>query len=309
MLIWNEKGEKNPVFLIKNIQICRPETEIRSAEIMVAKIQLEGFKYWFEEYTVKLIETNTDVKDSLLMKKEHTLRVCKEIKQIGLSLHLTKNCMRIAQITALFHDIGRFEQFIKYRTFSDQKSEDHAELGIRILKNHDVLNSLTDEEIEIIYKSIRYHNKKDLPVHENENVLFFTKLLRDADKLDIYHVVTDQYKDVANENNEAIMLDLPKAGKISDKIVESIRAGAICNLPEVKSQEDFKLLQISWVYDINFLRTYQLIRERGYLKLIYESMPQISEINEIRDIIKRYIDNQCVINNFEVPADLPVDLN
>lgn len=35
----------------------------------------------------------------------------------------------------LFHDVGRFYQFTVYRTFNDALSENHAKLGLKVIKD------------------------------------------------------------------------------------------------------------------------------------------------------------------------------
>ena len=57
--------------------------------------------------------------------------------------------MVLAEIMALFHDIGRFEQYKQYRTFSDYRSEDHAALGVKVIKANRILNGFEPAEAEI----------------------------------------------------------------------------------------------------------------------------------------------------------------
>jgi hypothetical protein len=51
-----------------------------------------------------------------------------------------------------------------------------------------------------------------------------------------------------------------------------LMAGKSVKVESLKTLNDFKLLQMGWVYDINFPRTFQLIRERGYLKMIGDAL-------------------------------------
>ena len=48
------------------------------------------------------------------------------------------------------------------------------------------------------------------------------------------------------------------------------------HMADVKTLNDFKLLQIGWVYDINFPRTFQIVRENGYLEMIRDALPETS---------------------------------
>ena len=56
------------------------------------------------------------------------MQVCKEILNIGEQIELNNDELRLSEVIALFHDIGRFEQYAHYKTFVDRKSENHAEL-------------------------------------------------------------------------------------------------------------------------------------------------------------------------------------
>ena len=73
-----------------------------------------------------------DYKDKMILHKfHHTYRVMDFCEQIALSVN---EDIKIAQLCGLFHDIGRFEQYKKYQTYSDIHSIDHSEIGAIILK-------------------------------------------------------------------------------------------------------------------------------------------------------------------------------
>lgn len=101
------------------------------------------------------------------------------------ALALDKNSCFIARTIALFHDIGRFEQFIKYQTYNDAISENHAELSVKVLETEKILDMLSVWEKDLIVKVIKYNNKHKIPLDESDRCLMFAKLVRDADKIDI----------------------------------------------------------------------------------------------------------------------------
>lgn len=107
-------------------------------------------------------------------------------------------------------------------------------------------------------------------------------MLRDADKLDIWRVVTDYYKAAAANRNPAIELDRPNLLRISDNICISLLQGKPADLEDVTTLNDLKLLQMGWVYDLNFPRSFRLLSERGYLETIrdaiYGESPWIEKI-------------------------------
>jgi len=55
---------------------------------------------------------------------------------------LGANQKRIAEVIALFHDIGRFEQFVRYRTYNDVKTVNHCLLGLEVLRRTKVLDGV-----------------------------------------------------------------------------------------------------------------------------------------------------------------------
>jgi len=236
---------------------------------------------WFSIYLTNFKSGNLELQRNIKLKEDHTRRVVKEILDIGKALELNSNELHLAEITALFHDVGRFEQYARYKTFVDRKSEDHAKLGIKILKEDDVLNEFNESIKSLIFRTILYHNRAKLPENETETCLFFTKLLRDADKLDIWRVVTDYYHQKNGRRNGAIELDLPDTPGFSDEVYQDLMNKRIVDINHVKNLNDFKLLQIGWIFDINFDTTMQSIKSRRYLEMIRDVLPKSEKIQMI----------------------------
>jgi len=243
---------------------------------MNAQSILPRLKAWFEDYIIRFSSYDLIVQKSMDLKAEHSRRVCEAIVNIGGSLDLSREDLCLAEAAALLHDIGRFEQYSRYRTFSDYRSEDHAALGVKVIQAGRVLHGLEPALAEMIVRVVGYHNRADLPVGEEERCLFFLKLLRDADKVDIWRVVTDYYQNAGHDRNQTIELDLPDRPQISDPVYNALMNGQLVQMADLKTLNDFKLLQIGWIYDINFPRTFQIIRENGYLEMIRDALPDSS---------------------------------
>ena len=245
---------------------------------------LSELNAWFEKYIGQFSSDDPMVQENIHLKTVHTRRVCEAILDIGKSLGLSDEDLCIAEISALLHDIGRFKQYKQYGTFSDYKSEDHASLGVTVIRTNGALQAFDPGTIDIIVKTVGYHNRATLPVGEDERCLFFLKLLRDADKVDIWRVVTEYYQEADKMRNPAIELDLPDTHSISDSVYMDLVNGRLAQMADLKTLSDFKLLQIGWIYDVNFPRTFQIVRDNEYLKKIYNSLTgnstQVSEIYE-----------------------------
>ena len=202
----------------------------------------------------------------------------------------------LAEIIGLLHDIGRFKQYKDFRTFIDKKSVNHAELGIKILNEEKVLSSLNDNIKNIIIKSIQYHNQKKAPDNESDECLLFIHLIRDADKLDIYRVVTEYYNERCKGIvNKSIELDLPDLPCVSDEVCEQLLDEKPVCMNSIAYLNDFKLLQLGWVFDINFYFTYKRIKAESYLEQIAESITEIEKVKAVIEFVMKYVEKKLRI--------------
>jgi len=253
---------------------------------------VEEFENWFAGYVQKFKSGNPDWQPNIILKEEHTKRVCKEILGIGRKIGLGDEDLCLAKVIALFHDIGRFEQFARYQTFVDRNSVNHAVLGVKILKETGALNGLNRSIRDLILRAILYHNRLALPKKETGKCLFFAKLLRDADKLDIWRVVTDYYRRKDGKRNTVIELGLPDTPGISSDVCRDLMDGRIVKVTHLKNLNDFKLLQIGWIYDINFVQTFRCVQERGYMEMIRDVLPESEKIAEIFNVLQTHMNEQ-----------------
>ena len=136
-------------------------------------------------------------KKQIRYKYHHSYRVKDLMKKLSDNLQLSDKEKEVAEVIGLLHDIGRFEQIKKYGDCSDTKTGiDHAdESCIYLFDNGHIRDFYDDEEYyKIIEYAIKNHNKFEIDSNLDEKSLFFTKMIRDMDKVDIYKVITDEYK-------------------------------------------------------------------------------------------------------------------
>jgi hypothetical protein len=262
-------------------------TEEILAYTMNAQSLLPRLKTWFQEYIHQFSSHDPIVQKNMDLKAEHTRRVCETILDIGRSLDLSEEDLCFAEASGLLHDIGRFEQYRRYRTFADGMSENHALLGVKVMQANRVLDGLKPAAADLIVRVVENHNRACLPVGEEERCLFFLKLLRDADKVDIWRVVTQYYQDAGTNRNRTIELDLPDIDRVSPAVYEGLMNGKPVQMADLRTLHDFKLLQIGWIYDVNFPRTFQIVREKKYLEKIRNALPQ--ESSQILEVYERAV--------------------
>jgi HD superfamily phosphohydrolase YqeK len=261
-------------------------------DIIISKQVVDDLRTWFTGYVKAFNYPDPEVQQNINIKREHTERVVEEILEIGEKTGLNDFELNLAEIIALLHDIGRFEQYDRYRTFSDRKSEDHAELGIKVLNQHHVLDRIDGNFKRLIMCSIKYHNRPFLPSDETNECLFYSRLIRDADKLDIWRVVTEYYHRRNGNRNPALELELPETPEISDEVYTAMMNKQIVDIRYVKNINDIKLLQAGWIYDINFYPTFECIRKRQIMESLKNVLPKTKKIKAVFDTIGSFIEDR-----------------
>jgi putative nucleotidyltransferase with HDIG domain len=260
---------------------------------MVLKTAILNLTTWFEEYVKGFITGDPESDINIELKKNHTIRVRDAIIDVGKSISLHEDDISIAEASAILHDIGRFEQYRKYGTFADSKSENHAALGVKIIREHEVLIDFPYECREIIIQSVGCHNMAAIPTGFNPESVGFLKLIRDADKIDILYVVTEYYMDSVSGTNRAVEMHLPDTETISDEVFEPLASGSIAQVKNLRSLNDFKLYQMGWVYDLNYRRSMQIIKERQYLERLRAALPEGSDrADQIYRVTSIYLDKK-----------------
>lgn len=255
----------------------------------------QSFERFFTDYVKDFYSYNEECQRNIILKKEHTERVCSDIEIIASSLNLADDFILWAKTTALFHDIGRFYQLKTYNTFDDSISVNHAELSADILESTGMLDKLPQDEKGSILKAVRYHNRYKIPMDENNNCILLTKLIRDADKLDIYKVLTQYYAEMNKNPNPAVEHNLPNTGTYSQIILDDILNLRNSNNKHMKTRYDMRLLCLTWIFDVNFSTTLKLIKKRDYIEKVLKALPENDDINRVHTTLNKYIDSRIII--------------
>ena len=252
---------------------------------------LSWLKAWFDTYARSFLTGHTSMDHPWVLKIEHTARVCDNICHLGRCIDLTDGQMRVAEAIGLFHDLGRFEQYRRYRTFNDRQSANHASMGIDVLNENAVLDMLPADEKTMLIDAIRFHNAPALPKNKSAACMVFMRLIRDADKLDIWKVFADYFRHCQHPD-PAIVQDLPDLPAWEARIVKAITEQRMAKFKDMKSLNDFKLLQLSWVFDLHFPETFIQAKQRGDLATIAHSLPDDPTIRHAIGIISDRLDEK-----------------
>jgi hypothetical protein len=258
----------------------------------VEKDDLILFKKWFSDYCKSFCSPDIEDQKNISLKEHHTGRACENIVEISRRLSLDSHQTMLAEAIALFHDIGRFPQYAQYKTFRDSVSVNHGVLGAKTLLKEGVLHALPENEQELIIEAVKFHNAFSVPKKSHEDIIFFIKLIRDADKLDIWHVFIEYYESTYKNSAPAITLGLPDIPEYSREFLSYLSQKQVVSLSRLKTVNDFKILQLSWLYDLNFTPSFQLFSERDYLSRMIAQLPQTEEIQEIARSLENFVNQR-----------------
>lgn len=247
------------------------------------KINLEKAKKEFLKYT-----ENFDLKNENIKRKQlHSLRVMAISERIAKGLNLNEEQIEIASLIGLLHDIARFEQYTQFETFNDLLSFDHGDYALKILEK-DIRKYIEISEYDSIIKvAIKNHNKYEIEEGLSKQELLFSKIIRDADKIDIFYEAVEMFwNGLENQISNTY---------ISENVEMQFR-----NQKQIKREKksdnsqsiDGVISVIAFIYDINFSESFKIIKERDYINKIFdrfnfkneETKDKIEDIRKLADI-------------------------
>lgn len=245
-------------------------------------IDIEKDKQEFLKYVNNFDNTEYCIEQ----KKQHSLRVMEISKEIAEKLKLEKEKIELATLIGLLHDIARFEQYTIYRTFRDFDSIDHGDYGVQILEK-DIRKYIDINQYdEIIKKAVKNHNKYKIEKGLNLEEELYAKIIRDADKLDIIYEAVDVFWKEKKEVQEI------ENGKLSEKMLEDFYSYKVANNINRISMADQILRFASFIFDINFKCSLEILRENDNIsKMIDRFNYQIPETEEELKKIKQFANN------------------
>lgn len=219
---------------------------------------LEAFRAYTENYDAD----NTNI----AIKIAHTYRVASISERIAGSISTVN--VDLAWLLGLLHDIGRFEQVTRYGTFFDALSIDHAELGADILFHDNLFGSFVKQESQemkaIAETAIRLHNKLSIPENMEENTAMYTKILRDADKVDIFRVLTEYPYNERYSNLKGLVA--------RDEVMRYVKEHRCVPRTSAGRANELEMLiaQCCMAFELEYPESRAIVIEQGYLKQLLE---------------------------------------
>jgi hypothetical protein len=148
---------------------------------------------------------------------------------------------------------------------------------------------MTESERHILQRAIWHHNKYDILECEEPDILLFSRLIRDADKLDIFRVITKYFCKREQHPNSALDFGLSEGDGFSGAAVEDILNCRMVKIDNLGNLNDMRLMYLSWAFDLNFPVTVSCVLEETYLDMLLNSLPENGDMQKVRDRVKGYL--------------------
>lgn len=229
----------------------------------------------FQKYYVSLFDLEGN--PLISSKIQHMKRVEKIACFLAKKLGIKGMALEAVHIIGLLHDIGRIEQLRDYGTFNDYESVNHADAGVKYLFENGHIFDFASEEIvsrygRAIEKAIGWHNKILLPEEAcllDESEVMLCKLIRDADKIDIYKIY------IGDSIPNRCKLPAGCTGlEVSAGLLDTFYSRNLIDAKKRRGWFDDWLMKVALVFDLNFAESKELLLKTGYLEKFTDNFLQ-----------------------------------
>lgn len=231
------------------------------------------------------------------LKVVHTYHVVDAANKIATMLNLDDEDVKLAELIALLHDIGRFEEITFLKKF-DSVAFDHASWGVKMLFSDNLIREFIDDDSydDIIRIAIDNHSRLKIEDGLDERTLLHAKIIRDADKLDNFRVKRDW-------NVESIFPGTVKTQEefenslISDRVYEAVKKRECVLLKDRVTPLDYWICVLCFIFDLNFKESYNIVKENNYVDILIDRFKYNNEetkrrMEDIRDILNKYVNEK-----------------
>lgn len=226
---------------------------------------------------------------NLRLKLGHTFRVRNEAAALALAECFPPELETLALRAALLHDLSRFEQFSRHRSFNDAESFDHGDRSAELALERGMLDDLTGEQREDVLAAIRVHNKPAIPEGLTQRARQLAGAVRDADKLDILPILIDHLR---NPENESIVFGLKNEPELTPAVRDALLRGESPKHRDMRTVFDFIAGKLSWANDLNYGWSRREFRDRGYFDTVMEFLPDTPLFRELRANAMQALDHR-----------------
>ena len=151
------------------------------------------------------------------------------------------------------------------------------------------------EVSEAIKTAVRHHNMLALPVEIVGKARTITKVLRDADKIDIIRIAIEFHSSELEGCKTGWYTEMSFSLTCNRIAAETLLAGKVVPLTEIATIYDEFLLYLSWVNNFHFDVSVRHLVHLGYLEYMVNSLPDDTLRNHVAKYISRKVAERCSV--------------
>lgn len=256
-------------------------------------LDIKGHKDWFMAYATEQCAKEEAAQQGdvapMLLKLRHSHAVLENAERIVAGENFSPSLGRVCLLAALYHDVGRFEQYLRYHTFKDKLSCDHGQLGVRILKREQRLLDEAPGIRRAVLAAVGLHNRFALPSGLAGLTAAAAHVVRDSDKLDILRVM-DEHLTGPGPYNPTVVLSLPHTpGLYSEAVLKAAAENRVAAYADLRSVNDFRLLLGTWFFDMHFTSSRRQFVEDGHARNLVLGLPNDAAYGRARELMLKKI--------------------
>jgi len=247
------------------------------------------FTAFFESFLAREKEDTAPLR----LKYEHSLRVFERCKLLAGSREFTAEMARLplplslleraTLLAALYHDVARFPQFFRWRTFRDTQSINHGQFGVKILKSEGAIKDEDPMLRRLVYSALVLHNRYRLPLKLPPEIRLIADAVRDADKLDICRIFATHLASGEAPSSTVLLSVKHDPDLFTPKVLEEALARRVPSYADLRSVNDFRVLIGAWQYDLRFAFSRGCLAREGHLQGLLEDLPRTPIFHAARE--------------------------
>jgi hypothetical protein len=263
-----------------------PEWDVWNEE---ARLQLEkemdvkeyaSFRAAFTAYAQFWFTGDPDVDRHLALKLEHSFRVCAHVSELAAceSALADREVSRSVKLAALFHDVARFEQFVTCRTFADALSWNHGVAGTKTVLRQGFIKKESPAVRRLVLGAVALHNRPQLPANLPEKLCLALRALRDADKLDILHVMEGNLKPGGTADNVVLLHLADEPERWSPAVLSALEERRAALYRDMRYYNDMRIMLCTWIFDLYFPTALSIVKREGHIGRIIDGLAALPEV-------------------------------
>lgn len=214
------------------------------------------------------------------LKAGHSMNVLRHARDMAAAERVFADDPVLARaflLCALYHDLGRFEQFARFGTFNDKTSVNHGRLSARELLRTGLLKGESARVRRLVLAGAALHNRFALPAGLTQDFRAVAGAVRDADKLDIMRIMASHLTSGADAD-PVVLLHVKSSAEASPAVLAAVMARRPALYTDMATTTDFALLVCAWIYDLNYPWSRRAAARSEHLAAIVDSLPRTPEL-------------------------------